>query len=78
MIAPQNYNRFRWDHFRVHYQYIMGGERPAPYDYILVVGGPMPIGQWPTRDRVFAAAMMGEKAAKTERSPARAAVGVAP
>ena len=76
MIAPENYNRFRWDHFRVHYQYIMGGERPAPYDYILVVGGPMPIGQWPTHDRAFMATMMRHE--DTARPLAPAALGAAP
>jgi pimeloyl-ACP methyl ester carboxylesterase len=77
MIAPENYNRFRWDHFRVHYQYIMGGERPAPYDYILLVGGPMPIAQWPTHDRAFMAAMMRDE--EGQQCPlAAAALGAAP
>ena len=76
MIAPENYSRFRWNHFRVHYQYIMGGERPAPYDYILVVGGPMPIAQWPTHDRAFMAAMMRDEAGR-QRPLAAAALGAA-
>jgi hypothetical protein len=78
MIAPENYNRFRWNHFRVHYQYIMGGERPAPYDYILVVGGPMPIGHWPTHDRAFMAATMRDEESKTACPLAPAALGAAP
>jgi hypothetical protein len=78
MIAPGNYNRFRWDHFRVHYQYIMGGERPAPYDYILVVGGPMPIAQWPAHDRAFMAAMMRGEDRRTECPRQAAALGAAP
>jgi pimeloyl-ACP methyl ester carboxylesterase len=49
VIAPQNYNRFRLNNFRVHYQYIMGGDRRGPYDYILLVGGPAAIAQWPER-----------------------------
>jgi hypothetical protein len=56
MIAPQEYDRFRWSHFRVHYQYIMAGDRPAPYDYVLLVGGPKLIAEWPQRDREFFAA----------------------
>jgi len=51
LIAPKNYNRFRWNHFRVHYQYIMGAERRGPYDYTLLVGGPVAILQWPERAR---------------------------
>jgi hypothetical protein len=78
MIAPENYNRFRWDHFRVHYQYIMGGERPAPYDYILLVGGPMPIAQWPIHDRAFMAAMMRDEDRRTECPRQAAALGAAP
>ncbi len=49
LIAPENYNRFRSNFFRVHYQYIMGAERRGPYDYTLVVGGPAPIADWPER-----------------------------
>jgi len=49
MIAPAKYARFRRNYFRMHYQYIMGGDRRAPYDYLLLVGGPAPIAQWPNR-----------------------------
>lgn len=66
MIAPEDYNRFRWNHFRVHYQYIMAGDRPAAYDYVLLVGGPMPIAEWPRRDREFITAMVRE-ATRPER-----------
>jgi hypothetical protein len=37
----------------------MAGDRPAPYDYILLVGGPLPIGEWPRRDRELFAAFVG-------------------
>ena len=49
MIAPEKYSRFSWNHLRVHYQYILAGDQPAPYDYVLLVGGPMPIADWPKR-----------------------------
>lgn len=49
VIAPQNYNRFRMNFFRVHYQYIRGGDRRAPYDYALLIAGPAAIPDWPTR-----------------------------
>jgi pimeloyl-ACP methyl ester carboxylesterase len=61
-IAAEGYSRFRWNFFRVHYQYIMGGDRPAPYDYILLVSGPMPIAQWPKRDREFMATLLQDAA----------------
>jgi pimeloyl-ACP methyl ester carboxylesterase len=77
MIAPEEYNRFRWNHFRVHYQYVMAGDRPAPYDYILLVGGPMPIRQWPDRDRDFMAALLQDAITPGEHVDA-AAIGAAP
>src|SRR5579862_4419306 len=49
MFAEDDYDRFRWDHFRVHYQYILAGDRPAAYDFIWLVAGPMPIADWPKR-----------------------------
>jgi pimeloyl-ACP methyl ester carboxylesterase len=49
MIWPERYRRFTWNLFRVHYQYIRAGDRPAPYDYILLVGGPVAIAEWARR-----------------------------
>jgi hypothetical protein len=57
LIAPQNYNRFRSNFFRVHYQYIMGADRRAPYDYTLLAGGPAAISRWPEQARDLAAAL---------------------
>lgn len=78
MIAPEHYDRFRWSHFRVHYQYIMAGDRAAPYDYVLLVGGPMPIAAWPRRDREFFAVF--RDAAAPDRGGRRrdAVAGAAP
>ena len=61
MIAPAEYGRFRRNFFRVHYQYIMAGDRPASYDYLLLVCGPMPIDQWPERNREFAAMFLPDE-----------------
>lgn len=59
LIAPENYNRFRSNFFRVHYQYIMGAERRGPYDYTLVVGGPAPIADWPEHAQELMTAFAG-------------------
>jgi pimeloyl-ACP methyl ester carboxylesterase len=67
MIAPANYARFRRSYLRMHYQYIMAGDRPAPYDYLLLVGGPMPIAEWPKRSFEFMAKLLGEAKAAGER-----------
>jgi hypothetical protein len=64
MIAPQKYNRFRRNFFRMHYQFIMAGDRPAPYDYILLVAGPAPITEWPRHDRKLMAAFGDATSAK--------------
>jgi hypothetical protein len=57
MFSPEVYGRFKWNFFRVHYQYIMAGDRAAPYDYVLLVAGPMAISEWPTRADDFKAAL---------------------
>jgi hypothetical protein len=67
MIAPENYGRFRWSYLRVHYQYIMAGDRPAPYDYMLLVAGPVAIAEWPKRPRQLMAAFMEDAKADRER-----------
>lgn len=76
-IAPEKYKDFSWNHFRIHYQYIMAGDRPAPYDYLLLVGGPMPIAAWPSRDREFFAAFLGGAAPEHGERCNDAAIGAA-
>jgi len=46
MLSLKDYRRLRWKFFRVHFQYIMAGDRPSPYDYILLIGGPVAIAVW--------------------------------
>jgi Alpha/beta hydrolase family len=46
MLSPEDYRRLRWKFFRVHFQYIMASDRPSPYDYILLIGGPVAIADW--------------------------------
>jgi hypothetical protein len=50
----------------VHYQYILAGDRPAPYDYILLVAGPVPIAEWPKRHRQLMDVFIQDKEALTE------------
>jgi pimeloyl-ACP methyl ester carboxylesterase len=77
MIAPEKYDEFSWNPFRIHYQYIMAGDRPAPYDYLLLVGGPMPIAEWPKRDREFFAAFLGGATPQRGERQRDVAVGAA-
>jgi hypothetical protein len=56
MVSPEDYPAFRRNFFRMHFQYIMGNDRPAPYDYILLIGGPMAIADRARRhDELFKA-----------------------
>ncbi|MEH2474686.1 hypothetical protein V1281_004134 [Nitrobacteraceae bacterium AZCC 2161] len=43
IIRPEHYNRFRWKFFRVHFQFVMANERPHPYDFYMIVCGPIPL-----------------------------------
>lgn len=45
VLRPENYRRFRWRFFRVHFQYLMANERRAAYDYFLMVCGPRPLAE---------------------------------
>lgn len=40
LIRPEHYNRFRRHFFKVHFQFILANELPAPYDYFMIVCGP--------------------------------------
>lgn len=43
IVRPEHYNRFRWKFFRVHFQFVMANERPHPYDFFMIVCGPVPL-----------------------------------
>jgi uncharacterized membrane protein YeaQ/YmgE (transglycosylase-associated protein family) len=46
MLAPEQYTRLRWNFFRMHYQFIMGNEMRAAYEYMMLMCGPLPVEQW--------------------------------
>ena len=41
IIRPEHYNLWRWQFFRVHFQFVMANERPHPYDFFMIVCGPI-------------------------------------
>ena len=43
IIKPEHYNLFRWQFFRVHFQFVMANERPHAYDFFMIVCGPVPL-----------------------------------
>ena len=56
MLAPNFYGKLRWNLFRMHYQFIMANDMRAPYDYMMLVCGPVPVEQWARRGREVLAA----------------------
>ena len=43
IIRPEHYRLFRWQFFRVHFQFVMANERPHAYDFFMIVCGPVPL-----------------------------------
>src|SRR5262249_21799591 len=43
IIRPEHYNRFRWQFFRVHFQFVMASEVPHAHDFFMIVCGPVPL-----------------------------------
>jgi hypothetical protein len=49
MLAGEFYDRLRWNLFRMHYQFIMANDMRAPYDYCMLVAGPVAVEDWARR-----------------------------
>ena len=43
IIQPEHYEKFRWQFFRVHFQFVMANELPNAYDFFMIVCGPVPL-----------------------------------
>jgi len=43
IIRPEHYDKFRWQFFRVHFQFVMANELPNAYDFFMIVCGPVPL-----------------------------------
>jgi hypothetical protein len=43
IIHPEHYEKFRWQFFRVHFQFVMANEVPNAYDFFMIVCGPVPL-----------------------------------
>jgi hypothetical protein len=56
VVSPQYYRRLRLSFFRLHYQFIMSGDRRAPYDYLMLVAGPVAVADWARHPDQVAAA----------------------
>jgi hypothetical protein len=67
MVSPQYYRRFRVSFFRLHYQFIMTGDRRAPYDYLMLVVGPFAVAEWARRPHELLAAFSDDGALEPAR-----------
>jgi hypothetical protein len=45
IIKPEHYNVFRWQFFRVHFQFVMANERPHAYDFFMIACGPIALSE---------------------------------
>ena len=61
LLAPETYQRFRYNVFRMHFQFIMANDRRAAYDYFLYLCGPIALELW-ARDPAQALASFGADA----------------
>jgi hypothetical protein len=67
IILPEHYNLFRWQFFRVHFQFVMANERPHAYDFFMIVCGPVPLRERMATPEV-ALAIVASDAAARERA----------
>jgi hypothetical protein len=51
MLAPEFFKNIGRSWFRMHYQFIMANDMRAPYEYMMLVCGPIPVEQWARRGR---------------------------
>ena len=64
IIEPAHYNSFRWQFFRVHFQFVMANERPHPYDFFMIACGPVPLRERMARPEAAVAIATGDAAAR--------------
>jgi hypothetical protein len=67
----------RFNFFRLHFQFIMANDRRAPYDYFMLVGGPVPVATWAADPFGVFTAFDAESALAEERLPSSTATPAA-
>lgn len=74
IVLPENYPSFQWRFFRVHFQFVMANQRPAAYDYFMIICGPFPLALRAAQpDAALAAVSADEAAAEAAWEHLRAA-----
>ncbi|HLZ01909.1 MAG TPA: hypothetical protein VKR55_07120 [Bradyrhizobium sp.] len=64
MILPENYDRFRWQFFRVHFQFVMASEMPHAHEFFMLVCGPVPLRERTAHPQAALAIATGAPAAR--------------
>jgi hypothetical protein len=76
MILPEHYNLFRWQFFRVHFQFVMANEVPHAYEFFMIVCGPVPLRERMAQPEAALAAATGDKTAREKAWKAIEAVPI--
>jgi pimeloyl-ACP methyl ester carboxylesterase len=66
MIRPEHYNQFRWQFFRVHFQFVMANEVPHAYEFFMIMCGPVPLRERMARPDAALAIATGDAAARAQ------------
>jgi len=64
IVKPDHYESFRWQFFRVHFQFVMANERPNAYDFFMIVCGPIPLSERMAAPDAALAVATGDQAAR--------------
>ena len=64
IILPAHYNSFRWQFFRVHFQFVMANEVPHAYDFFMIVCGPVPLAERMAAPQAALAVATGDPTAR--------------
>ena len=60
MLSHDFYERLCLSFFRLHFRFIMANDERSPYDYLMLVCGPVPVEDWAKRKRGVIAEFAGD------------------
>jgi len=55
-LSPERYRQLHLNSFRLHFQFIMSGDRRGPFNYLMLIAGPVAIADWARQPDETAAA----------------------
>ena len=68
IVKPEHYHFFRWQFFRVHFQFVMANELPHAYDFFMIVCGPVPLHERMAHPEAALAIAVATDAAEREKA----------